>query len=405
VSLFQAAGLALAALRAHKLRSFLNLLGIVIAVTTIIAVVSVVSGLNDHAARVINTLGPNTFVLTKFGLITSRDAFLQAAKRKDITRQDLEAVRRGVPAAAHVSGRVFAVRPVWGEGQRLRDVFVVGAESEFVSMVGIEMEDGRWFTRAETDASRPVAVLGWDVKTGLFPRVDPIGRTIKIQGKPFRVIGTIRQQGRAFGQSQDNFVGIPLGAFGKAFGRDRSIDIFIDAPDGEARQAIEDRARMVLRARRGTPFREPDPFDELDASALQALWRNLTVLAFALVTVIASITLVVGGVAIANTLFASIVERTREIGIRKAVGARRRDIRRQFLFEAVMLAGVGGLIGVAVGGGAAALVTALSPFPVRVHPGLVGMALGVALLTGALAGWVPAVRVSRLDAVVAIREE
>jgi putative ABC transport system permease protein len=405
VSVFEALRVAVAALRAHKLRSFLNFLGVVIAVTTIVAVVAVVSGLNGYAASVINQLGPNTMILSKFGIITSRDQFLQALKRKDIDRRDLEAVRRLVPGALRISGRVFGVHSVYGEGKRLRDVFVVGTESEFPMMVGLEIEDGRWFTRSESDAARPVAVIGWDLKRELFPRIDPIGRMVKIQGRPFRVVGLMRRQGRAFGQSQDNFVAIPLWSFEKAFGRNRSLDIFIEAPDAASRPEVEDAARMVLRARRGTRFRDPDPFDVVDASALQTLWRNLTLLAFALVTVISSITLAVGGVAIANTMFASIVERTHEIGVRKAVGARRRDIRRQFLLEAVLLAVLGGLLGVAIGWGVAALVTIFSPFPAVVRPSLVGTAMLVAALTGVVAGWLPAARVSRLDPVVALREE
>jgi putative ABC transport system permease protein len=405
VSFLELLRLALASLRAHKLRSLLNLTGVLIAVTTIVAVISVVSGLNNYAAGFVNQLGPNTIILAKFGLITSREQFLAAAKRKDMTLDDIEAVRRGTPLARRVSGRVFAGHPVYAEGRRLEDMFVVGAGTEFPFMIGLEIADGRWFTDNEFRAGAAVAIVGYDVKREIFPNVDPIGRTIKVRGKPFRIIGVMAEQGRAFGQSQDAFVAMPTPAFEKAFGSNRSIDIFLEARDTPTREEMVDQARMVLRARMGTPFSSPDPFDVVDGEALLALWRNITGLAFALVICISSVSLVVGGVAIANTMFASIVERTKEIGVRKAVGARRRDIRRQFLIEAVLLSLLGGMTGIALGFLVSWLVAALSPFPARVTPQLVITALVVALAAGLVAGWLPAIRVSRLDPVEALRAE
>jgi putative ABC transport system permease protein len=213
------------------------------------------------------------------------------------------------------------------------------------------------------------------------------------------------EQGRAFGQSQDAFVAMPTPAFEKAFGSNRSIDIFLEARDTASREEMVDQARMVLRARRGTPFRAPDPFDVVDGEALLGLWKQVTGLAFALVITISSVSLVVGGVAIANTMFASIVERTKEIGVRKAVGARRRDIRRQFLIEAVLLSLLGGILGTALGFLVSLIVAAASPFPARVTPQLVVTALLVALGAGLVAGWLPAMRVARLDPVEALRAE
>ncbi len=396
---------ALESIRRHKLRSVLNLLGIIIAVTTIIAVVAVVQGLNEYAANLIGQLGPNTMIFAKFGIITSREAFLEAAKRKDFTVEDVEAVRRGVVEAKRVGGRVFGTHHVYAEGRRLADIIVLGAQPEIPWMVGIELDDGRLFTETEDAAARNVAVIGWDIKDELFPHVDAIGRTIKVGAVPFRVVGTMVKQGSSFGQSQDRFVMVPLGAFQKAFGKNRTVDIFVEAPDAASRQRVEESVRQVLRARRHTPFNAGDPFGIVDAEALQTLWKTLTGSAFALVILISSISLVVGGVAIANTMFASVVERTREIGIRKALGARRRDLRRQFLLEAVALATAGGLTGVLLGWLAALAVGAWSPFPARVTVPLIVTGLSVAALAGALAGWLPAIRASRLDPIVALREE
>ncbi len=392
-------------LTAHKLRLLLNLLGIIIAVTTIVAVISVVSGLNKFAADVISGLGPNTLIFDKFGIITSREAFFAALKRKDITEADLDAVRRLVPQARRVTGRADSTHPVYLEGRRLADTFVVGTGAEFPWMIGLELEDGRFFTPTEADGARAVAVIGWDIKDQLFPHVDPVGREIKVEGRPFRVIGTMVKQGSAFGQSRDRFVVVPLAAYWHAFGKSRSIDIYVEAPDAASRQAVEDAVRVVLRSRRGTPFSAPDPFGIIDADALNMLWRNISFSAFALVIWISSISLVVGGVAIANTMFASIVERTREIGLRKALGARRRDLHLQFLFEAVAQSFAGGLVGVLMGWGVALVVGQLSPFPARVTPFLVAAGLLVAALAGLLAGWLPAIRAARLDPIVALREE
>ncbi len=396
---------ALKALATHRLRTFLNLLGIIIAVTTMIAVISVVSGLNRYAANVFGQLGPNTMIFSKFGLITSREGFLEAVKRKDLTVADVEAVRRLAPAALRVTGRVQTTQPVYTAGRRLPATQIIGAGPEMPYMVGMELSDGRYFSQTEADASRPVAVIGWDVKDELFPTVDPIGRMISVQGKPFRVVGMLARQGRAFGQNQDNVVVMPLGAFHKAFGRNQTVDIMVEAPSAAERGSVEDEVRVALRARRGARFADPDPFGMVTAEALQAFWKQFTFSAFALVIVISSISLVVGGVAIANTMFASIVERTREIGLRKALGARRRDLRRQFLVEAVSLSLAGGLLGVGLGYAVSRAIASFSPFPAHVTPSLIVTSLLVASLSGLVAGWLPAMRAARLDPIVALREE
>lgn len=401
----EALRIAWGAIRSHKMRSFLNLLGIIIAVTTIIAVISVVSGLNKYAADAIGQLGPNTMIFSKFGIITSREQFFEALKRKDQTEADVDAVRRLVPQALRVTGRIFSTNAVYADGHRLPNTFVMGSGPELPWMIGLELDDGRYFNEADERASRPVAVIGWDVKDELFPNVDPIGRMMKIGNKPFRVIGLLKRQGNQFGQSQDQIALLPLSAFTKSFGRNRSVDIFVEAPDADSRKLVEDAVRVVLRARRSTPFDAPDPFGLIDSEMLAAFWKQLTISAFSLVILISSISLVVGGVAIANTMFASVVERTREIGIRKALGARRRDLHRQFLFEAMFQSFLGGVLGVLLGWLASLAVGAFSPFPARVTPFLVTVGLSVATLSGLLAGLLPALRAARLDPIVALRED
>jgi putative ABC transport system permease protein len=402
---FEVFRVALRALRTNALRTFLNVLGIIIAVTTMIAVISLITGLNKYAADLIGQLGPNTLIFAKIGLVTSREEFIEAVRRKDYDEADVEAVRRLVPEAARVTGRVFATHPVYAEGRRLADTIVLGSGSEFPWMVGLELQDGRYFTESEDHAARPVAVIGAEVVDEVFPQVDPIGRMIKVEGRPYRVIGTLVRQGDAFGQSQDNVVAIPLTAYRRQFGKHSSVDIFVEAPDTASRPAIEDAVRAVLRARRGTPFRAEDPFGVVTEESLQTLWQSITVLAFALVTIVSSLSLVVGGVAIANTMFATVMERTREIGIRKAMGARRRDLLLQFLVESVTLTFLGGLAGVLFGWMAGLLIGKFSPFPALVTGQLVGSGLAVATVAGLLAGWLPAWRAAGMDPVEALRSE
>jgi putative ABC transport system permease protein len=344
-------------------------------------------------------------IFTRFGIIRSRAEFFDALKRKELTDDDVEAVRRLVPQAKRVTGRAFSQHPVYAEGRRLADIFVLGSGPEMPWMIGLELEDGRYFTQTEADAARPVAVIGWDLKDELFPQVDAVGRMINVEGKPFRVIGTMARQGSSFGQSQDRFVLVPLESFRHAFGITRGIDMFVEAPDEASRKDVEDAVRGVLRARRGTSFGAPDPFGIVDAEALNTLWNSITYSAFALVIWISSISLVVGGVAIANTMFASVVERTHEIGVRKALGARKQDILWQFLTEAMTLTGVGGVLGVLVGGVVAAVVNALSPFPAVLQPLWVILGFATSVVTGLVFGLWPALKAARLDPITALRYE
>jgi putative ABC transport system permease protein len=394
------------AISAHKLRSFLTLLGVIIGVMTVIAVVSVIQGLNNYVATKLFTLSPDVYTIERFGIITSRDEFLEALKRKRIQKSDFEAFQRLSKTAVMVGARSGTTRSVRSGSKRLSDVQISGVTANIAELSNLDIDLGRFFTEPENERHAFVAVIGTEVRDELFPRVDPVGRTISIDGIPFRVIGLLVKQGSAFGQSQDNIVYVPREALAKAWGARRGMSIYVKAKGGvEGIPASMDEARAIFRALRKTAPSAPDPVSFVTAEAIQVVWRSISAGAFALLAFISSISLVVGAIVIANIMLVSVVERTKEIGIRLAIGAKKRDIRRQFLLEAALLALGGGAVGVLFGWIISSLINAFTPLPTLVTPGLISMGLLLATLTGLVAGVFPAVKASRLPPIEALRYE
>lgn len=397
---------ALDSIRAHKLRSFLTLLGIIIGVTTVVAVASVISGLNAYVQEKVIQLAPDVFVVTKFGVITSRKEFLDALKRPDFTARDYQKLASVLTRAEAIGADVGTQSAVKHGDKRLSDVQVHGCTANFADLAGVNLETGRWFAESDDQSSQPVVVIGWDIKTELFPQVDPLGRTVLVGEVPFRVIGLITQQGRTLGQSQDNQVFLPLNTFRKTWGTRNSIDMLIKARGGvPGVEAAGDEVRAVVRAMRHTPFHAPDPFGIVTVESLQVLWRQISAAAFILTILIASVSLGVGGIVIMNIMLVGVVERTREIGVRLATGARKRDIRRQFLLEAAILSTAGGIVGVAIGAAAPVAVRTLLNFPARLTPLIALTGLGLSTLVGLIAGYLPARNASNLTVVDALRDE
>jgi len=398
--------IAWSSLAAHKLRSFLTLLGIIIGVTTIVGVAAIIGGLNAYVQERVIRLAPDVFVVDKFGIIRGRDEFLQALKRPDLDFRDHEILAERLTRAVAVGADLSTGSAVRARGKRLSDIRVHGSTANMGTLLGLDLEAGRFFTDADDSAAAPVAVIGWDVKDELFPGLDPVGREVVVGGAALRVVGLVAQQGRTLGQSQDNQVWVPLSTFRKSWGRRSSVTLFVQARDGvPGVPAAVDEARAVLRARRHTPFRDPDPFGVVTAENLQELWRQISSAAFLLTFLISAVSLGVGGIVIANILFVGVVERTREIGLRLAMGARKRDIRFQFLIEAALLSTAGGLIGVGLGILAAYGAEAALSFPARITPGLLATGLLLSTVVGLAAGYFPARRASNLIVVDALRDE
>src|SRR5438034_4851939 len=374
---------AVQALRAHRLRSFLTLLGIIIGVATLVGVVSVISGLNGWVQEKVITLSPDVYVVTKFGVIRSRDEFLDALKRPDIRYEDYRLVSGVLRTAEQVAADVNTNAAVKFRDKRLPDVRVHGTTANYGALMNLDLAAGRYFVDGEDSAAQAVAVIGWDVKEELFPQQDPVGHDVTIGGTSYRVIGVMAKQGRTLGPSRDTQALVPLQAWRRQFGARSSIDMMVRARGGvPGVEASMDEVRAVMRALRHTDFRASDPFGVVTAESLQQLWRQISAAAFILSLLIASVSLGVGGIVIMNIMLVAVVERTREIGVRLAIGARKRDIRRQFLLEATLLSLAGGVAGVAGGAAIALVVKDVLDLPANLTPAIAAMGLLLSAIVG-----------------------
>jgi putative ABC transport system permease protein len=395
---------ALGALRLNKLRSGLTLLGVIIGVMTVVSVLSIISGLNDYVTTKVVNLNPDVLVFTKYGIIRNRAEFLLARKRKEITMRDLRVVEEQCRSCGDVGAQAQQTASLHVGRHKLEGVQITGYTANVGNLLNIDLEAGRFFSPSEEQHAAPVAVIGYDVKDQLFPTLDPIGRTVSVNGYPLRVVGLQTRLGKVLGQNKDNVLFVPVSFLQKVLTSNEGIAILVRPREGmKGLGETEDEVRTILRSLRKTTFRADDPFGVVGSEAIQALWRSISAGAFALMLLISGISLVVGAIVIANIMFVSVVERTTEIGLRRALGARRRDIRLQFLLESALLSATGGAVGVACGAVVALLVSRI--FPAEVRLGFIVLGLGVATLTGLLAGLAPSAAAANLPPVEAIRHE
>jgi len=395
---------ALQALRRNKLRSFLTLLGVIVGVATVVSVVSIISGLNSYVRDKVLNLNPDVLVFTKYGIARSRNEFILQRKRKAVTLREARAIERECRTCGAVGAQANHLESVHFGKNKVPDVQIQGYTANMQSMMRVDLEAGRFFSSLEEEHAEGVAIIGAEIKDQVFPQVNPIGRTIYVRGYPMRVIGLQARLGSILGQDKDNVITTPITFVQKILTASDEIAIYVRPRRGLAGiDATQDEVRTILRSLRKTPYRSDDPFGILGSEAFQALWKSLTAGAFALMILISGISLVVGAIVIANIMFVSVVERTREIGVRRALGARRRDIRRQFLLEAALLASAGGVVGVLLGALIAFLVSQVFPAQVRVPFAVLGV--GVAIVTGVLAGLAPSAAASRVTPIEALRFE
>jgi len=404
---------ALLSLRANKLRSFLTVLGILIGVSSVIAVVAITEGLDRYISNQVLELGSRSFRLQKEpDIITSHEEWTEMLKRKDIDLDDLGAVREACSLCAEVGASV-RTRGSAKRGRTVhKNVRIVGI-TENISRIGTvrDLEQGRHLVQQDVDQARRVGVVGMDLVEGLFGSVDPMGKEIDIDGHKIKIVGVAEPKGAVFGQSQDNFVWIPITTFQKLYGFRRSITIQVEAVSMDRFEDAQDEVRLAMRNRRHLKYLDKDDFSIETGESLMDLWQTATRGIYVVTVVVTAISLLIGGIVVMNIMLVSVTERIQEIGIRKALGARRGDILRQFLVESVVLSSFGGLFGVL---GAAAVAMGLGAvignmmsldFSAPVRPWAVALALGVSSVVGLVAGLYPANRAAALDPVEALRNE
>jgi len=398
--------LALDALRAHKLRSFLTLLGVILAVTTLVVVMSFVAGMNFYVADRIANLGANVFIVDRFGIITSQDAWIKAQKRPFITMEDYERLRDRMKTAKAVAALDDHNIEVRSGNQRLENTDVMGVSPNYAEVRNINVAQGRFINQTDDDHRGQVVFIGADVADRLFANVDPVGKVVRAETHEYQVIGVAERIGSAFGQSQDNFMIIPLHTFERELHRPRDwVGIFVQAGSAEMMSACEDEARMLMRAWRHLPYDAPDNFAILGSDSIMKLWNDLTGTLAKVAVGLVSVFLVVGGIVIMNIMLASVTERTREIGIRRSLGARKKHILLQFMMESAVLAATGGIIGVLLAYGLFELLGTVTSIPLKMPLDAVVISLCVSTAVGLFFGIYPATRAARLDPIEALRAE
>jgi putative ABC transport system permease protein len=406
--------IALGAIRTQKLRAGLTVLGVVIGVMSVVAVAAVIHGLNAHVAGLVERLGSQVFFVMRFPAVRFGDVPEEVRKRKHIKVEDAIALAERCSAVEYATP--FRTRSVYFgqpnevsyQGERMRGTFVRGVMGEYEKVIRvIVVEDGRFISEVDQEHRRQVCVIGQAVKRALFPNTDPVGKTINVNGKSFEVIGTLKEDKGLFGgPSLDQFIHIPFSTFAKLHPELEETFIAVKVADqrlfGEAREQVTE----AMRRQRGVPTDKPNDFEIVTPDMYTELWSQLTGALVILTLVVSSIGLLVGGIGVMNIMLVSVTERTREIGVRKAVGARRSDILLQFLVEAVTLTGVGGVLGIVLGAIVSNVIRWIFPsLPTSLSVFWIVVAFAVSVSVGLFFGLYPANKAAQLDPIESLRYE
>ncbi len=407
VNFSESVSMAMGSLWSNKLRTFLTLLGIVIGVLTIIAVVSIIQGLNNYVYTQFSFFGANDFTVTKFSMSGgSISEYREMLKRKDITLEEMRILGNLCQSCELIGASVSTSRTVKYMSQYLKDVEIRGV-THVDHMIGsvLELDRGRHILKEDEDHSRYICIIGADIVENLFPYLDPLGRWIKIGPHKFLVIGIGEKKGKLLGMSQDNYVRIPITTFQKIYGSRRSININVHTSSQEQMAIAQEEVRTILRSKRHLSFNEKDDFSFASSETFIQIYRTATSSIYFAMIAISSIALLVGGIVVMNIMLVAVTERTKEIGIRMSVGARRMDILFQFLIESGAISTVGGLIGILIGFVLAKVVSAATSIPSALDPGSIVIAIIVSGSVGIFFGIYPANKAAKLNPIEALRSE
>jgi putative ABC transport system permease protein len=407
-SFMEAVTVAAGSLRSAKLRTFLTLLGIILATTTLISVMSVINGMDRYIAENVSDMGVDGFQVSRIPLMGQRDPkkWLELQKRNpQLRREEFEFLKSRLTMVREFGMEAYRSAPVYYGTEKLESVDVQGATANIALMLDFQPAAGRFLIEAEDVKRQAVAFIGADLKQRFFPSTDPVGKTLRIQGRPFEVIGVSKAKGSVFGQTQDQFVVIPMGTFEKMYSGRLGVSYRGLALDRGHMERAQDEVRMLIRAFRHLRPSQDDNFGLMASESLQSLWDQLTGAIAATAVAVVSVFMVVGGVVIMNIMLAVVTERTHEIGIRKSVGASRPDILKQFLVESCMMAGTGGLVGVLIAWLVAVVVRTATPVPMAVPASAVFIGVTLSTAVGLFFGIYPAQRAAKMDPIEALRAE
>jgi putative ABC transport system permease protein len=402
-----AAGIALSAIWGSKLRSLMTVLGNIVAVTSIIAVVSLIQGLNASVkTAILNQAGSDSFNIQQFPITRSDEEFEKVRNNPRMSLGDARAIRRNSQLASAVMADASSNGRITYRDRSIDQTRVQGVSDEYTGFSSFDAERGRLMSPTEVQTSRPVAVIGWGTADRLFgPEIDPLDKIIQIEGMHFRVVGVSAKRGTLLGRSQDEFAVVPLGQFQMMFGARPRLSVSVKPRDVSQISQATDEAMMALRSARRLKPRQPDNFGIFTSDTILDIYHQATNGIFAVLVGVVGLSLVVGGIVIMNIMLMVVTERTREIGLRKALGARRSDITAQILTESVVLSMFGGVIGTFLGAAIATTIARFTPIPASVELWSVALGIGITAIVGLFFGLYPAMRAARLDPIEALRRE
>ncbi|MEO7135940.1 MAG: ABC transporter permease [Vicinamibacterales bacterium] len=404
--IFESVRLALASIWANKLRSMLTLLGNIVAVSSIITVVALITGVNAAVTdAIVSDLGADSFTIQRMGITQNEDEFERMRNNPLVTIHDAAAVKRFSTSVAAIMAQAQTSTRVAYRDEELETLQIQGVSDQYLEFATFDAERGRMITPTEIKRKRLVTLIGWGTADRLFGGADPLDKTIKIAGVPFTVVGISKKKGSAFGQSMDEFAVVPLGAYQRLFGSRQSLALMVKPRDAALASYAKDEARIALRVDRGLKPKEPDNFGIVASDSVLGIFQQATAGIAVLLVGIVGLSLLVGGIVIMNIMLMVVSERTREIGLRKALGAKRRDIMSQVLTESITLSMVGGIVGIALGSLFSTIISSLTPVPSQVELWSVALGVIITAAVGLFFGWIPARRAAMLDPIEALRRE